>query len=505
MTLHSTLMAGVTAMAALCLIAPAQAASGARPPIQLPKSPISASTLVVQGIRNGTVPLPYVGAGRAAANKLVPGLNCKPGPCALPNVDASTGTTQPVDETPIAVNPLKPKQLITGGNDYNCTSSTYRGFWTSNDGGNTWSGACGKGYNGASGDGDPMVGYDLNGTVFQGGIDNYASGIISVASSTDNGKTWNSPVIASQASGEFTDKGWMEIDTNLTSPNKNNIYVSNTMFASNNNSSIWVSHSIDGGKTFSIVQASPTATWPNYVNQFSDLATGSDGTVYLTYLNCPVTGKTGDCGGTLSTMYFQKSTDAGATWSTQVAIGQVTLAPDSCGAFYGCLPNTYERMSDIPVVGVDASGGARNGQLYVVEYNWTGTYMQVVVTSSTDGGSTWSTPVPVAPKSDKHDQFLPWLNVDAKGNVGVTWLDRRDDANNVNYEAFATWSANGGSSFKKNVLIASAPSDPFNDGFGSGFMGDYSGNAWTGNRLFASWTDTRNGSYSQDEVGGLKR
>lgn len=121
------------------------------------------------------------------------------------------------------------------------------------------------------------------------------------------------------------------------------------------------------------------------------------------------------------------------------------------------------------------------------------------------GGNTWSTSVPVAPASDTHDQFFPWLNVDSKGNVGVTWLDRRNDPNNVNYEAFATWSSNGGSSFHKNVDIASTPSNPFDDGFDSGFMGDYTGDAWFGKKLFATWTDCRNGSYSQSEVGGLKR
>jgi hypothetical protein len=497
-------MAGMPAVAVLCLLGPAQAASGTRPPpAQIEKSPISASTLVVRGIRNGTIHLQN--AGKQGTAPATPGLNCTPAPCALPNVNASTGTTQPVDETPIAVNPLNKKQMITGGNDYNCTSSTYRGFWVSNNGGKTWSGACGLGYNGATGDGDPMVGYDLNGTVFQGGIDNVGSGSISVASSTNNGKTWNNPVIANAVNGMSADKGWMEIDANAGSPRKNNIYVSNTMFASNNDSSIWVSHSTDGGKTFSIVQASPTATWPNFVNQFSDLGTGADGTVYLTYLNCPVTGQSGDCGGTASTMYFQKSTDGGKTWSTQVAVDHITLAPDNCGAFYGCLPNTSERVSNIPVVAADASGGVRNGQLYVVDYNWTGTYMQVRVASSTDGGNTWSSPVNVAPKSDKHDQFFPWLNVDSKGNVGVTWLDRRNDSSNINYEAFATWSSDGGSSFKTNVQIADTASNPFDDGFGSGFMGDYSGNAWFGNKLFASWTDTRNGSYSQDEIGGLKR
>jgi hypothetical protein len=273
------------------------------------------------------------------------------------------------------------------------------------------------------------------------------------------------------------------------------------MFASNSNSTIYVSHSTDGGKTWSIVAASPTAVWPNFVNQFSDLAIGSDGTVYLTYLNCPVHST---CTGQKSTMYIQKSTDGGQTWSTQVAVDTPTLATGSCG-FYGCLPHTSERVSDIPSIGIDNSGGLRNGRLYVTDYSWTGSYMQVRVTSSLDGGATWSTPVDVAPSSDTHDQFFPWLNVDGKGRVGVTWLDRRDDSSNLKYEAFGTWSADGAQTFHTNVLLADTASNPDNDGFGGGFMGDYSGNSWFGSKLFASWTDTRNGSYSQNEVGGLKR
>src|SRR5205823_13322207 len=113
--------------------------------------------------------------------------------------------------------------------------------------------------------------------------------------------------------------------------------------------------------------------------------------------------------------------------------------------------NIYVWMSDIPMNAVVNSGCALNSQVYLVDYNWTGSFMQVRVTSSTDGGSTWSKPVHVAPKSANHDQFLTWLNVDSKGNVGVTWLDRRNDSSNINYEAFATWSADGGSTFKTDV------------------------------------------------------
>jgi len=495
------LLAGVPVVAALGLVAPAQASSAASPQsAKLEKLPYSGGLLVARGLRNGTIHLP-ASNGRHGAQRIFPVLHCKPGPCALPNVEGSAGASQPVDETPIAVNPLNKKQLITGGNDYDCTSGSLRGFWVSNDGGSKWSGGCGVDVTGETGDGDPVVGYDLKGNVYQGGIE---TGGIGIASSSNNGTSWNPMVIATSVSGFSSDKPWLQIDTDPSSPNKNTLYVSSTQFASNDNVVIYVAHSTDGGATWTQVAASPETTYPN-LDQFSDLTTDSKGNVYLTYMNCTANGSSGDCGGTTATMYLQKSTDGGNKWSKQIAIGTVVLAPDTCGAFYGCLPNTSERVSDIPVIGVDNSGGTRNGQLYVVEYNWTGTFMQVEVTSSTNGGKTWGAPVPVAPNSDTHDQFFPWLNVDSKGNAGVTWLDRRNDPNNVDYEAFATWSGDGGSTFKTNVQIASVASNPLDDGFGGSFMGDYSGNAWFGKDLFASWTDTRNGSTSQNEVGGLMR
>jgi hypothetical protein len=131
--------------------------------------------------------------------------------------------------------------------------------------------------------------------------------------------------------------------------------------------------------------------------------------------------------------------------------------------------------------------------------------MRVLVSHSADGGTTWSAGVPVAPSSVAHDQFFPWINVSSKGTIGVTWLDRRNDASNINYDSFATFSNNGGTSFSTNQKLTSVMSNPFNDGFGSSFMGDYTGNAWDGATLFASWMDSRTGSFMQDEVGGFAR
>jgi hypothetical protein len=53
----------------------------------------------------------------------------------------------------------------------------------------------------------------------------------------------------------------------------------------------------------------------------------------------------------------------------------------------------------------------------------------------------------VAPSTVKNDQFFTWINVSSKGTIGVIWLERRNDASNINYDLFATFSSNGGSSF----------------------------------------------------------
>ena len=101
------------------------------------------------------------------------------------------------------------------------------------------------------------------------------------------------------------------------------------------------------------------------------------------------------------------------------------------------------------------------------------------------------------------DQFLPWISVSKTGQVGVTWLDRRNDAGNLKYEAFAGFSTNGGVSFGANAKLSEVASNPNNDGFGGGFTGDYTGNVWIGNALVMSYMDMRSGIVSQDWVAAI--
>ncbi|MFL5236666.1 MAG: sialidase family protein [Rhizomicrobium sp.] len=491
------LASGITAATAL---GAAQSADNQRVnTVHLENSPRSGGVLMARAIRSGAVRLPI-----GLKDVRPPALNCKPKPCTFPNVQASEGGS-PVDETPISIDPNNPKHVLTAGNDYNCSSSL-QGYFASINGGKTFNHTCGTLASGAGGgDGDPVVGWDLNSIAYRGGIDSAGNLEIVIGTSADFGQTWTTPVIAAAASGVDMDKPWLEVDTNANSPRKNSLYISMTEFYSNNDSQIGVSHSADGGKTWKLVNVSTRQVWPTSVDQFSDMAIGDDGTVYLTWQRCPVTGPTGDCGGTTAAMFVSKSTDGGTTWSKEQKIHKVNLVPDTCGAFYGCLPHTSERVANIPVVAIDNSDAATHGMLYVMDYNWNGTYMQERLSSSVDGGATWSKPVGVTPNSDNHDQFFEWVNVSPKGLVGVTWLDRSLDPNNVNYDSFGAVSTDGGATFGTNYRLSTVSSNPFNDGFGSGFMGDYTGNAWAAGKqkLFMSWADTRGGTDTQDEVGGL--
>jgi hypothetical protein len=461
----------------------------------LPLSPVSTGVLMSRAIRAGKIH-PTGSASQSSPLDLT----CSPAPCALPNQNVSMSSVL-ANETPVVVNPKNSLQILSGANDYACPN--IQGYYTSSDGGSTWSRTCLNAIAGDFGEGDPGVAYDLHGGAYIDGID-AIHGIV-FERSTNNGTTWGPPEIAVPPffSGGLTDKPWMQIDTFPTSPHANNMYISVTEFDSSETNIVpTVSVSSNGGKTWSApVTIDTTQVFPN-VDTFTDITTGADGTVYVSFMRCTASPSTGECAGTKATFFLVKSTDGGTTWTAPTEITTAMLAPDPEGCcFYGTLPNTDERMSDIPVIGVDNSTGPHAGSLYMVYYTWTGSQMKVLTVFSRNGGTTWSTPVAVTPKTATHDQFFPWLEVGSHGQVGVSWMDRRNDPSNINYEAFSSYSINGGETYSTNLQLSANPSDPFDDGFGGFFIGDYTGNAWAGTTLYVTYTDTTTG-IDQDFLTG---
>jgi hypothetical protein len=114
-----------------------------------------------------------------------------------------------------------------------------------------------------------------------------------------------------------------------------------------------------------------------------------------------------------------RSTDGGATWSSEIPIAQLGTVgvsdPDN-----GDPVRTGDIIPDIAVHGQD---------VYVVwqDARYTGfTRDQVAFSHSGDGGRTWSAPVRLSP--DLNTQaFTAAVSTDVAGNVGVTFYDFRND------------------------------------------------------------------------------
>ncbi|HTA22248.1 MAG TPA: sialidase family protein [Terriglobales bacterium] len=422
-------------------------------------------------------------------------LSCSPAPCVLPPTQASEGGNE-VTDTPIVADPLNPLNLLLGSFDGNCPPPGAAGFHLSSDGGATWSSYCMPLINDFHGrtyvpGGQPNVAYDRNGTAYiaSGYGDSEGMGYTLVAVEKRlTGGNWTQPVIALGAAGPLDPfYSWMAVDTGKQSPHVNSLYLSAVVVdetQQSNKYEVVVAHSYDGGQTWTSVKVTPAKVYP--AEDFYTATTmGNDGTVYVTWMYCNSCSSSSGKGD----MLFSKSNDGGNTWSTPVLMGTVSLSG---------IPNSNVSITNYPAISVDNGNGPYAGSLYVVVYNWTGTFMQVQVVLSTDGGNTWSKPVPVAP-GITHDQFLPWLSVSRTGLVGVSWLDRRNDPKNVNYQAFAAISTDGGKSFQPNVQLTTAFSFP------SIGMGNYTGDTWDGPNYFVvAWMDDSNGVDMQEEVGGIR-
>lgn len=413
-------------------------------------------------------------------------LTCSPAPCALPNVQVDD-LTYGGEPGALVPNPNSTNEMVLAAHDANCFSD--QGFYSTADGGSTWSAhSCILSNNPG---GQPIVGYDLNNRVFGGGSDDLAA--ILLRYSDNNGVHWSrSRVVDASPFGVLSPQ--ITVDTSLFSPFENSIYVYSVHGGvSGLATRVVVSHSSDGGKHWKAV---PLDQWqiPNW-DSFPRLSVGEDGTLYATWLRCDRP-QGGFCVKDAVPILLSKSVDGGMSWTPPSVIATTNLAPGNC--LYGCLPNARLVLGvpNDPVNAVVGSGATAG--VYVVFYNWTGTQMQVEVVTSTDGGKTFGSPVPVS-NSNVGDQFLSWISAAPDGTIAVSWMDRRNDPANAMYQPFLATSVDG-LHFNPSWQLSSQLSDPNAWGL---IIVETVPSLWVGNAVYSTWTDTRSG-LPRPELGGVQ-
>jgi hypothetical protein len=187
------------------------------------------------------------------------------------------GRGQSNNETSIAENPFAPNQLVASDNDYIRGDGTC-GSSYSTDGGQTWNNSTvpngftsGASFGGFArqywqGGGDTSVAWDSRGNAYmacqlfnRGTVassnPDQASTFAVFRSTGNGGASWNFPghqVTFGPASGvPFEDKELLTVDNNVGSPFRDRVYVTWTEFASDGSAYIYESHSSDYGQTFS--------------------------------------------------------------------------------------------------------------------------------------------------------------------------------------------------------------------------------------------------------------
>jgi hypothetical protein len=432
------------------------------------------------------------GTGQMGTGNSSNTLTCSPAPCVLPNVQVDN-LQWGSEPRALVMNPNNPGEMVLAAEDGNCGSS--QGFFSTTDGGSTWAGhGCTSSNNAV---GEPIVGYDLNNTVFGGGLDDITA--ILLHSSTDTGVHWGPGKVVDGSNGLGAWSPWMAVDTHLTSAFKNSIYVTSVDGGTYGNfTQVHVSHSSDAGKHW-LGAAVDTRQWINKL--LYDLspftAVGDDGTVYVTWIRCDASGPN-YCADTSAPVLMSKSADGGSTWSSPGVIAHTTLNPDTpnCVSLTGCLPNTAVSVTNTPVSAVAGSGAT--AKVYVTFDNWTGTQVQLNVIASTDGGQTFGPPVRVS-NSDTGDQFLPWAALAQDGTLAVSWLDRRNDPANLKYQPFLATSHDG-QSFSRGFRLSSFLNDP--SPFSLYYMAP-SPSLWVGNAVYSTWIDFRT-RHPRAELGGFQ-
>ncbi len=416
-------------------------------------------------------------------------------------VDVSADQTAQ-NETPIAVNPADPNNMITGGNDWNYNDGC--DVNTTFDGGRTWTPATPDGFlpgitkytndpavpgDGAyDAGGDPTIAFSPDGKVayyvcqafdftspyeialllnrsYDGGRTWQHHGLTQVSTFTGNG-------VSKGSNGQFPDHENMHVD-----PTNGYIYVTWAQFdGQGTHSPVYVAVSRDGGDSFTATQVT-TGDVRN--NQDQRIVTDTAGNAYLTFDN-------GIQGGKGTALYASKSTDGGLSWSTPVQFATLTnpvcVFPPSCFNISG---GQFRAGGTYPAPAFDPA----HHQLDVLVADIRGQYADMYFYALDP--ATLSVDFTTAVPGGKGDRFEGELSAAPNGRLDASFYDRGYSGNTLVDLTYAT-SSDGGHTWRQ-ARVTPTGFDPSTWGVPSGssyrpFIGDYNGIASTNDHAAMTWT-----------------
>ncbi len=191
-----------------------------------------------------------------------------------------------------------------------------------------------------------------------------------------------------------------------------------------------------------------------------------------------------------------RSTDGGVSYAlvTNPMTGEVNprdaTATGNCGR---PALNENIRYLPSPQVAVGSDGALHVVYSYDPDGFDVGDVVDVYYRKSTDAGATWGPEVRINDDATLSDQYFPTLSVSPQNIVVSTWYDRRLDAANELQDTFRSFSPDGGLTWLANERVSDVSTPIYLDpGLAGCYHGDYDQVAQEPGFALIQWSDDRN-------------
>jgi hypothetical protein len=410
------------------------------------------------------------------------------------NVRLSGAQTGHRSESNVCINSSNLLQLAGGCNS---TTASNEQFYSS-DGGSSWSQSSLPTVSGDNRQGDPAVGWTLDGTAWAlaVGIGSTGNVIRSFKSTDTNHQTWTFDATLSGLQTNV-DRPSLWIDR-AASPYKDNLYA------------LW--WDLNTGATYVARRAGPSGTWqaPQQLSgpettggaYGGDIKTNAFGDVFAFW---PSWGK--------QKLFVAKSTDGGVQFGAPVPIATTNAsfrigipAEASRAALIAIFAGAYRTATKdmVYAVWMDLAGGSGcNSPGNAPGSNPASSCKtRIFFSRSRDGAANWDPPVKINDQGSLNDQFHPRLAVDERnGDLVVIYYDTVADSGRIKADVWMQSSTDDGGSWSPAVKITTAQTDETSSGADSvNQYGDYLGLTGFNGQYFTCWTDRRSGG--SEEIWG---